>query len=121
MPNSRKNKTFIHKTLAAGRWFTFSINEQLGNVGGEISRMINWRGRDPALYQGAADRALELMDLTISDPRWRAMPYRLRELTRARETLVDAILGGKECGSTLENLDRYFYYFALAARTAAHS
>lgn len=111
----------IHKTLAAGRWFTLSLNEQLGNVGSEVSRMINWRGRDQNLYQGAADRAFELMDLTISDPRWRTMPYRLRELTRAREVLADAMLGGKEYGSTLEDLDRYFYYFALAARTAARS
>lgn len=58
-------------------------------------------------------RALELLDLTIRDPRWR---HRLKELTRAREFLCDAWLGGKEYHSDLEGLNRYFLDFALAAR-----
>ena len=57
-------------------------------------------------------RALELLDLSISDPRWRD---RLKELTRARELLCDAWLGGKEFHTELKDLDRYFFQFALAA------
>lgn len=58
-------------------------------------------------------RGLELFDLTISDPRWRD---RLKEITRARELFCDAVLGGLEYGTTLEDLDKYFTYFAIAAR-----
>ena len=104
---------FIHKDLAAGRWFEFSLIEQLANIGSEVSRARRWFGKDEKLFQGAVDRALELFDLTLQDPRWRK---RLKELARARELFCDAVFGGKEYGSRLEDLDRYFFHFAFAAR-----
>lgn len=103
-----------HSTLAGGRWRSLTFAEQMGNVGSEVSRARRWQGRDQAVLEGAVERALELLDLTIEDPRWRS---RLRELTRARELLCDALLGGKEYGSSFEDLDRYFFQFALAARS----
>jgi hypothetical protein len=102
-----------HPELAAGGWARFSLLEQLGNVGSEVGRMRRWRGRDERLAERAFERALELLDLTIADPRWRG---RLREICRARELLVDAATGGHEYRSTLEDMDRYFLAFAVAAR-----
>jgi hypothetical protein len=61
-------------------------------------------------------RALELLDLSIQDPRWRR---RLKELARAREMLCAAWLGGAEYRADLEGLDRYFLKFALAARKSS--
>ena len=87
--------------------------EQLANVGSEAARARRWQGKDAQLYEHAFVRALELLDLTIGDPRWTG---RRKELTRAREVLCDARLGGKEYGSDLESLDRYFLTFAVAAR-----
>lgn len=104
----------VHKTLAEGRWREFSLMEQLGNVGSEVGRARYWKERDQTASQKAMDRALELMDMTIQDPRWRN--HRLKELCRAREMMVDAMLGGKAYGSTLEDLDDYFLPFAIAAR-----
>lgn len=104
---------FQHKTLAEGRWREFSLSEQLGNIGSEVSRALSVRGKDEGLYQKAFYRALELMDLTMQDPRWRR---RLKEIARAREMLCDAFLGGKEYGMKLEDLNHYFFLFALAAR-----
>lgn len=101
-----------HKELAAGRWYTLSFAEQMGNVGSEVSRALKSRG-DREHFWLAVTLAFELLDLTISDPRWRK---RLKELVRARELLGDAILGGSEYGTKLEDLDRYFYHFAFAAR-----
>jgi hypothetical protein len=103
----------IHRDLAAGRWGRLSLAEQLANVGSEVGRMLRWRGRDERLMSGAFDRALELLDLTLADPRWRG---RLREIARARELLCDAAAGGAEYGTRLEELDRYFLAFAVAAR-----
>jgi len=105
--------TFQHKNLAAGGWQKLSLMEQLGNVGGEISRALNWRDKNQESYDNAIARAFELLDLTIADPRWR---LRLKEIVRARELLADAISGGKEYKTTLEDLNRYFFNFALAAR-----
>ncbi len=102
-----------HKNLAAGGWQKLSLAEQLGNIGSEISRALNWRNKDEKLYINAIYRALELLDLTISDPRWRK---RLKEISRVREIFCDATLGGKEYGSSLKDLNRYFFHFAFAAR-----
>jgi hypothetical protein len=92
-----------------------SLLEQLGNVGSEVSRMRRWADRDERLAAGAFERALELLDLTLTDPRWRR---RLREIARARELLCDAATGGGAYGTTLEAMDRYFLAFALAARAS---
>ena len=105
-------KNFLHKDLAEGNWQKLSLFEQLGNIGSEVGRVLKWKNKDAKIFQNAVERALELFDLTLEDPRWRG---RLREIARAREVFCDAILGGKLYKSSLEDLDRYFYPFAYAA------
>lgn len=100
-----------HPGLAAGRWQRLSLAEQLANVGAEVGRMRRRRAEEERT--AAFERALELLDLTLADPRWRG---RLKEIARAREVLCDAAHGGREYGATLEDLDRYFLDFAVAAR-----
>lgn len=102
-----------HKNLAKGKWQELSFMEQMGNIGSEISRAINWQGKDQKFFEAAIDRAFELIDLTIEDLRWRG---RLKEIGRARELLADALLGGKEYNSALKDLNRYFFQFAFASR-----
>ncbi len=103
----------IHQEQAAGAWHQRSLVDQLANVGSEVGRIRKCRGRNPDLCEKAFVRALELLDLTIADSRWKG---RRRELTRARTLLCDAMDGGKEHGSTIEDLDRYFLAYAVAAR-----
>lgn len=105
--------TSIHEHLAAGRWHSLSLVEQLANVGSDVARTARWYGKDQQRCEQAFMRALELLDLTIADERWKG---RLKELTRARELLCDAMLGGTTYGSDLASLDRYFLHFAMAAR-----
>jgi hypothetical protein len=104
-----------HKGLAAGRWHTMPLVEQLGNVGSEVGRASRWKEKDLLACEKASNRSLELLDLTIADPRWKG---RRKELTRAREFLCDAMLGGDVYGSDFAGLDRYFYHFAVAARAS---
>ncbi|MBU1136785.1 hypothetical protein KKD72_00230 [Patescibacteria group bacterium] len=106
-------QVLYHKGLAAGRWFELSLMEQLGNIGGEVSRTRRAQYVDLQRFQNATDRALELFDLTLSDSRWRG---RLKEIGRAREIFCDAITGGREYNSSLSDLERYFNQFALVAR-----
>jgi hypothetical protein len=105
-----------HRDLAAGRWWELSLFEQLGNIGSEVSRAIKWSGRNDDLSRGAFERALELFDLTLDDPRHRQSASRLRELARAREVVVDYFDGANEYRSTASNLQKYFDEFALAVR-----
>ena len=105
-----------HPELAAGRWWELSLAEQLGNVGSEVSRLVKWRNRDSKIADGALERLLELMDLTMADPRHRSSPPRLRELARTREVLVDYFFGDNIYRSSAEDLSKYFDAFAIAAR-----
>ena len=105
-----------HRELAEGRWWTLSLFEQLGNVGSEVSRAIRWTTRNPDVARGAFHRALELMDLTLADPRHRQSPARLREIARTREVMVDFFAGSNGYGSNAVALQKYFDAYALAAR-----
>jgi hypothetical protein len=93
-----------------------SLAEQLGHVGSEVSRAIRWMPRQPALAQRAADRALELLDLTLADPRLRTSPARVREVARAREAVADFLVGSNLYKSTGASLQRYFDAYARLAR-----
>jgi hypothetical protein len=105
-----------HRDLANGRWWQLSVSEQLGNVGSEISRAVRWASRNPETARAALYRALELLDLTLADPRLRNSPARLREIARAREVVVDFFDGPNQYHSTAPSLQKYFDAFALAAR-----
>jgi hypothetical protein len=104
---------FIHKNLASGGWQKLSLSEQLGNIGSEVFRAARQQGKDEKLFWAAVDRALELFDLTLEDPRWKG---RYREIARAREVFVDAVFGGKEYKSSLEDLMPFFDQFAYVVR-----
>lgn len=105
----------LHPDLAGGRWHELTLAQQLGHVGSELSRALRWKDRDPRIASGAIERALELMDLTLDDPRHRRSVARLREIARAREVLVDFLLGSNEYHSDGPSLQRYFDAFARMA------
>jgi hypothetical protein len=106
-------KSVQHSSLAAGRWQTFSLMEQLANIGSEVERALNWRNKgNPEYSRLAFQRALELLGLTIADPRHRG---RLKELTRTREALLDFFRGDNDFGSTEKSWRSYFYGFAYAS------
>jgi hypothetical protein len=99
----------------AKRWRDLGLMEQLGNIGSEVDRVIAWKKKDNIeLATNAFYRALELLDLTIVDPRWRGA--KRRELTRVREVLCDSYVGDNVYNTPLDFFSRYFYQFALAAR-----
>ena len=65
-----KSKNIQHKGLAAGRWNELTFDEQMANTGSEVGRAIKWRKKGDAEYSRLAyERALELMDLTLADPK----------------------------------------------------
>lgn len=102
-----------HPELAAGRWRTMSLVEQLANVGSEVERALSWASKgNPEYSLLALERGLELLDLTIADPKHR---HRLKELTRLREVLLDYFLGENEFGSAESSWRSYFNAYGLAA------
>ncbi len=94
-------------------WDKFSLIEQMGNIGSEVGRVAKLDGKDSNGFFSAANRALELFDLTLRDRRWLG---RLREVGRAREIFCDIIWGENKYKTSLSDLERYFIHFAIAAR-----
>lgn len=106
--------SFQHKSLAAGRWNTIPFLEQMAHIGGEVERALNWNQKgNEEQSRLAYERALELCDLLLDDPKNRP---RLRELARVRDSLVDFFQGANEYGSSDPILRGYFGAFAYAAR-----
>lgn len=106
----------IHKNLADGGWQKFSFLEQMGNIGSEVGRAnIARKKKDVSAFANAFDRALELIDLTLADERWKNQG-KIKEIARARELLCSAALNDTRFNTPLDDLDRYFFSFALAAR-----
>lgn len=107
--------TTYHPDLAAGRWFTFSLATQLGNVGSEYERALRWKQQgDKDRFEHAFARMLELLDLTIADPRWKN--HRLKELTRLREVICDELYNDAPEFVQASDLRQYFLYFGILAR-----
>jgi hypothetical protein len=107
--------TTYHPTLAAGRWYTLTLAEQLGNVGSEYERALRAKSVDDQVrFEPAFERLLELLDLTIGDPRWKN--HRLRELTRLREVICDELWNEKQEFVHPNDLREYFLYFGILAR-----
>ena len=107
-----------HRDLAAGRWWSMSLADQLGNIGSEVSRAAKWESRNPDVARSALYRALDLFDLTLDDPRHRTSPARLREIARAREVVADLFDGPNQYRSTAASLQRYFDAYALCRSRA---
>ncbi len=108
-----QNKTYQHQNLANGRWFELSLIEQLANVGSEIERTMSWREKNKEFSDKAFLRSLELLELTINDPKNKK---RLKELTRVRETLIDYFSFDNEYNSSDSLWHKYFFPFNWAAR-----
>lgn len=59
---------FQHKELSRGKWKKLSLIEQMANIGSEVERAISWKNKNSKEYSAMAfERALELIDLTLSD------------------------------------------------------
>ena len=106
---------YLHPTLANGRWHTMTLAEQLGNVGSEYERALRWKQKGNAKYfEGAFARMLELLNLTIADPRWQN--HRLKELCRLRELICDELMNEVREYPDPRDFKNYFYFFAYTAR-----
>ena len=92
-----------------------TLAEQLGNVGSEYERALRWKQKGNAKYfEGAFARMLELLDLTIADPRWQN--HRLKELCRLRELICDELMNEVRKYPDPRDFKNYFYFYAYTAR-----
>jgi len=100
---------FQHKELANGRWAQMSLAEQMLNIGSEVSRANRWKKKgNIEQCRRAADRALELVSLTIDAQRGK---HNLGEFTRLYEVLADWYYGDNYYQTDPAKLQRSFDIF----------
>lgn len=100
--------------VTENKWQKLSFAEQIGNIGSEISRTRHWEEmKDLSNQKNALLRAIELIDLTLADKRWR---LRLKELTRLREVISDLIIKGHIYNIPLKAPENFCLDFAAVAR-----
>lgn len=117
-PTDRKKKVeFQHKDLAAGCWAQMSLAEQMLNIGSEVSRANRWRckGNEEQCHR-AADRALELMSLTIDANTSRPG---LKELCRLYEVMADYYYGDNVYQTDPQKLQHDFDIFYYEKKNRA--
>ena len=103
---------YQHTELAAGRWAEMSLAEQMLNIGSEVSRANRWRIKgNEEQCRRAADRALELLSLTIDAQRGR---HDLGEFCRLYEVLADFYYGENSYQTDQTKLQRGFDIFYSA-------
>lgn len=100
--------------VSAEHWERFSLFEQMGHIGSEVTRARVWRQKDDeSSCRHALERAFELVDLSIEDKRWKG---HLKEICRFRELLADQYVASKTYQVSLDDLEHYCMDFALAAK-----
>ena len=57
--------------MEISRWQKFNKREQLLMIGSEFIRAKTWQKKDKEKFVSALWRALELIDLTLSDFKWK--------------------------------------------------
>ena len=62
------------------RWKKFSQRDQLGHIGAELYRAAETQANDPELVKTMLERALDLVDLSLEDEKWRDNPLPLLKL-----------------------------------------
>ena len=99
-----------------GRWAQLTFNEQMGNIGAEVGRaIIAHRAGNAAREIRAIDRAIDLFSATAEVLAGTQYSYRLKEVLRARDEFLRLFFDGT-FDADADNIDRYFMYFAFAAR-----
>lgn len=113
-----------HPKMSAGRWSSFSLSEQMANIGSEVhrARVSNERIQKETdavrraqlkqRFRSAMERALELLSYSI-DQKYHTGTR--KELCRTYEMLASFYEGTDWYGTTLEQAERYFDDFAFAA------
>lgn len=99
---------YLHSQLNSQKWFAKSLIEQMANIGAEVGRAMTDNNNNEAFM-----RAIELLDLTIEDPK--NHESQLKELCRLKAVLVDYFIGENTYGSSNTLWDNYFYFFNAAA------
>lgn len=97
-------------------WSTLTLEEQIGNIGSELSRMLTFeRQGERQHWSKARQRAVELIDLTLRDQRWSTLEK--KEVTKLKQLLLELNRTDSQTGVSIQELVNYCLPFAIVARS----
>lgn len=103
-----------HTHLTMDKWIGLSLAEQMGNIGAEVGRAINWKRKGNQEYADLAFfRSLELLDATKVATV--GLPG-LKEICRVREMWSAYFTGGENYGCDAAFFNAYFLQFGILSR-----
>ncbi len=73
-------------------WQKFEKRQQILMIGSELLRAKEWQDKDKKNFLFALEQAINLLDLTVSDKRWKNY---LQSLLGLRDELANIYVGGK--------------------------
>jgi hypothetical protein len=108
-----------HAQLANGKWTDLFFLEQMANIGSEVIRASKWKQKGNQEYSKQAFyRALELLSYSMDDKKNK---FRLKEIARIYETLVDFFDGDNIYQSSDDSYQKQFHSFTYAANLSRRS
>jgi len=101
------------------KWAKLTICEQLGNIGSEVGRAINYkRNGDDDRMEGAINRALDLFLATIEVLiKEKTYIHRAKEVIRMRDEFMSLFYHDHFDEKEAHKIECYFMNFAYIART----
>lgn len=103
----------FHSESLRTQWNTFTLCQQMANVGAEVGRAINWKKKgNIEMSMNALYRGLELIDYTIADVKNK---NGLSEIVRLREFLLDYLVGENLYHMSEDFFQKYFLAFTIKA------
>lgn len=97
----------LHHKIDDKKWQSFSKKQQILNIASEICRIYQKELRENKRSEqtkAAYERALELIDLTLCDPKWRGC----KELYQLRDSIAALYIG-----KTHPAIGKFFYTWLI--------
>ncbi|MHB8443110.1 MAG: hypothetical protein ACYDAS_01955 [Patescibacteria group bacterium] len=103
-------------TINYKAWSKMNIFEQMGNIYSEISRAFKAKRENNKQYETlSVTRALGLFDATI-DTLIKKNSIRTKEVLRSKDQFISSLFSETFNEEDALELEKYFMYFAIAAR-----
>lgn len=98
------------------RWASMDIFSQMGNIYSEVGRSFkSISSVESEEHRAAVARAIDLFDATVEVLIAKKSP-KAKEVLRAKEVYLDLVNDCHASSQSIQDLERYFMQFAVAAR-----
>ena len=109
LKEKQMDTTLLDDTDLRKKWYQMSVEKQIGNIGSEVNRAIQWQNKgNTDRARNFCNKAKELLQLSMEDPKNR---HRRGEFFNGIVELEDRFFGENQYNTTDEMLKKYYDAF----------